>query len=51
MPADDPARRTPTRSSVGVYDRPHPLRTRKVLVPVAIVVAIAIAYAIYFLLR
>jgi hypothetical protein len=37
--------------TVGVYDRPHPLRTRKVLVPVVIFVLIAFAYALYFLLR
>jgi hypothetical protein len=40
----------PSRT-VGVYDRPHPLRTRKVLVPVAVFVAIVVAYGIYFLLR
>jgi hypothetical protein len=40
-----------SRGTVGVYDRPHPLRTRKVLVPVVIFVLIAIAYALYFLLR
>ena len=37
--------------TVGVYERPHPLRTRKVLVPVAIFVVIAVAYALYFALR
>lgn len=37
--------------TVGVYDRPHPLRTRKVLVPAVIFVLIAIVYALYFLLR
>ena len=26
----------PSRNTVGVYDRPHPLRTRKVLVPVLV---------------
>jgi len=36
----------PSRSSVGVYDRPHPLRTRKVVVPVLIAVVVAVAYAI-----
>jgi hypothetical protein len=40
-----------SRSTVGVYDRPHPLRTRKVLVPLGIFVLIAIVYALYFLLR
>ena len=39
------------RGTVGVYNRPHPLRTRKVLVPAVIFVLIAIAYALYFLLR
>ena len=24
---------SPSRNTVGVYDRPHPLRTRKVIVP------------------
>ncbi|HSU43861.1 MAG TPA: hypothetical protein VLN42_06550 [Casimicrobiaceae bacterium] len=40
-----------SRNAVGVYDRPHPLRTRRVLVPVVIFVLIAIVYALYFLLR
>ena len=40
-----------SRNAVGVYERPHPLRTRKVLVPAAIFVLIAIVYALYFLLR
>jgi hypothetical protein len=39
------------RGTVGVYDRPHPLRARRVIVPVAIVVVVALAYALYFLLR
>jgi hypothetical protein len=43
-------REQPPRT-VGVYDRPHPLRTRKVIVPVALFVAIAVAYALYFMLR
>jgi hypothetical protein len=37
-----------SRSSVGVYDRPHPLRTRKVMVPVLIAVVVAVAYAIWW---
>ena len=41
----------PSRSSVGVYDRPHPLRTRKVLVPVLVAIVVVIGYALYFLLR
>ena len=36
---------TPSRNTVGVYDRPHPLRTRKVMVPVLVAVVVAIAYA------
>ncbi|HSC22174.1 MAG TPA: hypothetical protein VLG08_00535 [Casimicrobiaceae bacterium] len=38
-------------STVGVYDRPHPLRTRKVIVPVAVFVVVALAYALYFIMR
>jgi len=38
----------PSRSSVGVYDRPHPLRTRKVVVPVLIAVVVAVAYAMWW---
>ena len=34
-----------SRNTVGVYDRPHPLRTRKVLIPVLVAVAVALAYA------
>ncbi|HTL77531.1 MAG TPA: hypothetical protein VL654_14545 [Casimicrobiaceae bacterium] len=37
--------------TVGVYERPHPLRSRKVIVPVAVFVVIAVAYALYFVLR
>jgi hypothetical protein len=37
--------------TVGVYDRPHPLRTRKILVLAVIFVLITIAYVLYFLLR
>jgi len=40
-----------SRNSVGVYDRPHPLRTRKVLVPTAIAVVVGIGYALWFYLR
>jgi len=40
-----------SRNAVGVYDRPHPLRTRKVLVPVVIFVLMALVYGLYFLLR
>ena len=39
---------TPSRKAVGVYDRPHPLRTRKVIVPLAIAVVVAVAYAIWW---
>ena len=41
----------PSRKTVGVYDRPHPLRTRKVLVPVVLVVIIIVVYAIWAYLR
>ena len=40
----------PSRT-VGVYERPHPLRTRKVIVPIAVFVAIAVAYVLYFVLK
>ncbi|HJU23774.1 MAG TPA: hypothetical protein VJ891_14810 [Casimicrobiaceae bacterium] len=39
------------RRTVGIYERPHPFRTRKVLVPTVTFAIVAIAYAIYFLLR
>ncbi|HLX26994.1 MAG TPA: hypothetical protein VKV24_00705 [Casimicrobiaceae bacterium] len=39
------------RRTVGIYERPHPFCTRKVLVPTATFVIVAIGYAIYFLLR
>lgn len=38
-------------SRVGVYERPHPLRTRKVIVPIAVLVVIAVAYLLYFVLK
>jgi len=37
----------PSRKSVGVYDRPHPLRTRKVLIPVIVALVVAAAYALW----
>lgn len=40
-----------SRSTVGVYERPHPLRTRKVLVPTAIGAVVALGYALWFYLR
>ena len=40
----------PSRA-VGVYERPHPLRTRKVMVPLAVFVVVAVAYVLYFVLR
>jgi len=46
---DDSAGRP--RRTVGVYDRPHPLRTRRVIVPVAIAITVIVAYLLYFLLR
>jgi hypothetical protein len=36
--------------TVGVYDRPHPLRTRKVLVPLAVAAVVALACALWFYL-
>ena len=33
---------SPSRNTVGVYDRPHPLRTRKVMVPVLVAVVVTI---------
>ena len=41
---------SPPRNTVGVYDRPHPLRTRKVLVPVLAAVVVTIAYALWWYL-
>jgi hypothetical protein len=40
-----------TRNTVGVYDRPHPLRTRKVLLPTAIAVVVGLGYAAWFFLH
>jgi hypothetical protein len=34
--------------TVGIYDRPHPLRTRKVLVPAAVAAVVALGYALWF---
>jgi len=42
---------SPSRNAVGVYDRPHPLRTRKVLLPTVVGICVAIAYAIWFYVR
>jgi len=36
--------------TVGIYDRPHPLRTRKVLVPLAVAAVVALVYALWFYL-
>ena len=41
---------TRSRNTVGVYDRPHPLRTRKVL-PTAIAVVVGLGYAAWFFLH
>ena len=41
----------PSRNAVGVYDRPHPLLTRRVLVPAVAGIVVAIAYAAWFFLR
>jgi hypothetical protein len=37
-------------NTVGIYDRPHRLRTRKVLVPAAVAAVVAIAYGLWFYL-
>lgn len=37
----------PSRNTVGIYDRPHPLRSRKVLLPVIVAVGVAIAYGLW----
>jgi hypothetical protein len=37
----------PSRNSVGVYDRPSPWRTRKVLLPAIVAVVVGIAYALW----
>jgi len=42
---------SPSRNTVGVYDQPHPLRTRKVIVPVLVAVVVTIGYAVFFYLR
>jgi hypothetical protein len=39
-----PPMTAPSRKSVGIYERPHPLRTRKVLIPVLVAVAVAVVY-------
>ena len=41
---------SPSRKSVGVYDRPHPLRTRKVLIPLIVGVVVTIGYALWWYL-
>ena len=33
-----------SRNAVGVYDRPHPLRTRRVLVPAAVAVVVTLVW-------
>lgn len=33
--------------AVGVYDRPHPLRTRKIIVPAVIAAAVVAIYAVW----
>jgi HAMP domain-containing protein len=41
---------TPSRNAVGVYDRPHPLRTRRALVAAGIAIIVAVGYAMWFYL-
>jgi hypothetical protein len=36
--------------TVGVYDRPHPLRTRRVLVALAVAAVAALASVLWFFL-
>ena len=36
-----------SRKAVGVYDRPHPLRTRKVLIPALVAIVVVVAYALF----
>ena len=38
---------SPSRNTVGVYDRPHPLRSRKVLLPVIVAAGVAIVYGLW----
>ena len=38
---------TPSRNAVGVYDRPHPLRRRKVLAPAVVAVAVGVVYGLW----
>lgn len=42
---------TSSRNAVGVYDRPHPLRTRKALVAAGIALVVAAGYAAWFYFR
>ncbi|MEO8537309.1 MAG: hypothetical protein ABI533_07265 [Betaproteobacteria bacterium] len=42
---------SPSRKTVGVYDRPHPLRTRKVLLPIVVGVVVTAAYAAWWYFR
>ena len=37
----------PSRNTVGIYDRPHPLRTRKVLIPAIVAVGVGVVYALW----
>lgn len=46
QPPDRPAT-TPSRNAVGVYDRPHLLRTRKVLLPALVAAAVGLAYGLW----
>ncbi|MGE5170214.1 MAG: hypothetical protein ACM3JC_07550 [Rudaea sp.] len=38
------------RKAVGIYDRPHPLRTRRVLVTAAVAAVTIAAYALWLYL-
>jgi len=41
----------PSRSAVVVYERPHPLRTRKVLIPALVAIVTAMGYGAWFYFR
>ena len=38
----------PSRKSVGIYDRPHPFRTRRVLIPAIVAIAVSAFYGAWW---
>jgi hypothetical protein len=36
-----------SRKAVGIYERPHPLRSRRIVLSVAIAAGVAILYALW----